>query len=84
MKFEPIPLVCECGCPPIRIHSVGFTASGQLVIHWRCLACKKTMYVVKDLAQCWEEATAHEGHVSAMDTEGESDRRFLESLGIRP
>jgi hypothetical protein len=83
MRFDPIPLMCECGCPPIRIHSVGFTPGGQLVIHWRCLACKKTMYVVKDVAQCCEEAMAHTGRVFRADAEGESDRRFLESLGIR-
>ena len=90
MKFEPIPLACECGCPPIRIHSVGFSPSGQLVIHWRCLACKKTMYVVKDVAQCSEEAMVRmgcdssAGWDSSAAVEGESDRRFLESLGIRP
>jgi hypothetical protein len=84
MKFDPISLMCECGCPPIRIHSVGFTAGGQLVIHWRCLACKKTMYVVKDVTQYCEEATVHTGRAVHANDEGESDRRFLESLGIRP
>jgi len=84
MKFAPIPLCCECGCPPIRIHSVGFSPSGQLVIHWRCLACRKIMYVVKDLAQSFQEAMAPMGGADATGAERDSDRRFLRSLGIRP
>jgi hypothetical protein len=84
MKFEPIPLRCECGCPPIRIHNVGFAPNGQLVIHWRCLACRKTMYVVKDPVQCCEQAMVRMGRVSRADAERESDRIFLERLGIQP
>jgi hypothetical protein len=84
MKFDPIPLRCECGCPPIRIHNVGFAPTGQLVIHWRCLACRKTMYVVKDVAQCREQAMVRMGGVGSADSEHESDRLFLESLGIQP
>jgi hypothetical protein len=83
MKFDPIPLSCECGCPPIRIHSVGFAPSGQLVIHWECLACRKTMYVVKDLPQPCEETLVPIGGIDRV-AEAESDRRFLESLGIQP
>ena len=83
MKFEPIPLRCECGCRPIRIRNVGFTPEGQLVVYWRCLACRRTMYVVKDAAGCWEEAMARM-RASGTEAEQESDRRFLASLGIAP
>jgi hypothetical protein len=42
------------------------------------------MYVVKDLPQCCEEAMVRIGGVTRTDPECESDRRFLESLGIQP
>ena len=88
MKFDPIPLHCECGCPPIRIHNVGFSPSGQLVIHWRCLACRKTMYVVKDLELARERAmvrmSGEDAAVATTVAERDFDRRVLQSLGIRP
>ncbi|MGO9896127.1 MAG: hypothetical protein ACLPX8_18165 [Bryobacteraceae bacterium] len=42
------------------------------------------MYVVKDLAQSCEEAMARMGGVDGAEAERDSDRRFLESLGIQP
>src|SRR5690349_8285742 len=46
MRYETLQLSCECGQTTTRIREVGFTADHQLVLHWRCLACKKYVYVV--------------------------------------
>lgn len=86
MKFRPFSLYCECGLMPSRIRQVGLSADHQLVIHWWCLGCRKAVYVVKDLVQCWEESpTAEELEGADPVHEGErrqKDAQFLHSLGI--
>jgi hypothetical protein len=66
---------------------VGLSTDHQLVIHWWCMACRKAMFVVKDLAECWEECpqpgdlgvTA----IAAQDLERKrEDADFLHRLGI--
>jgi len=74
MRFRQLSLNCECGRKPASIKSVGFTAANQLVLHWRCPQCRKFIYLLKDLADCWRECP--QPH-----TESE-DARFLRSLGI--
>jgi hypothetical protein len=74
MKFQQLPLLCECGRKPARIKAVGFTAANQLVVHWRCPACRKFIYVLKDLAD--RQPQCAEPTVDANDAE------FLRSMGI--
>ena len=88
MKFRPFSLYCECGLMPSRIKQAGLSADHQLVIHWWCLGCRKAVYVVKDLAQCWEESPSPEELRGQAEPHNELDRqlgdaRFLHSLGIR-
>jgi hypothetical protein len=85
MNFRPFHLSCECGRVPFRFKSAGLTAAHQLVIHWRCLACNRLVYVVKDLGDCWRECPRADSSGSetaaAIDTKAE-DSRFLRRLGI--
>lgn len=88
MKFRPFPLRCQCGLPPARIKQVGLSADRQLVIHWWCLRCRKSIYVVKDLRQCLEETTGAEDLEGCVEFSAEvpapgGDAQFLESMGIR-
>jgi len=86
MRYETLQLSCECGQHTTRIREVGFTADHQLVLHWRCLACKKYVYVVKSLSDCWRDCPQEESRQveeSADDTMiREHDARFLRSLGV--
>jgi hypothetical protein len=88
MRFRQLPLSCECGLVPTRIRQVGLSIEHQLVIHWQCLGCRKAMFVVKDLADCWEESPKPEDFdaISSPLYEQEQqqgDVKFLHSLGVR-
>ena len=88
MKFRPFSLSCECGLIPARIKQVGLSAGRQLVIHWWCLRCRKSIYVVKDLRQCLEESAGAEdldacAEISTQASAPGGDAKFLESMGIR-
>ncbi len=86
MRYESLQLICECGQHTNRIREVGFTADHQLVLHWRCLACKKYVYVVKSLSDCWRDCPREnetKPAPSAEDLLRENDLRFLRSLGVR-
>jgi hypothetical protein len=64
---------------------VGFTADHQLVLHWRCLGCKKYVYVVKSLSDCWRDCPQQDeakGVASNDEVLRENDLRFLRSLGV--
>jgi len=89
MRYETLQLHCECGQHTTRIREVGFTADHQLVLHWRCVACKKYVYVVKSLSDCWrdcpqeEETKEPKGTTDlSQDLLRENDIRFLRSLGV--
>jgi hypothetical protein len=87
MKFRQFALSCECGLIPTRIRQVGLSTDHKLVIHWWCLGCRKAMYVVKDLAECWEECPqADDSDVvpaPAFDLDCQrGDVNFLHRLGI--
>lgn len=58
--YQQIPLSCECGQQPARLREVGLTADRQLVIYWRCSACRRHMYIVKPLAECWSDCPAED------------------------
>jgi hypothetical protein len=87
MKFRQFALSCECGLIPTRIRQVGLSTEHQLVIHWWCMGCRKAMYVVKDLAECWEECpkTVDPDIVPAPAYDLERQRgdvNFLRRMGI--
>ena len=86
MRYETLQLHCECGQHTTRIREVGFTADHQLVLHWRCVACKKYVYVVKSLSDCWRDCPQEEelkgGGDLSQDLVKENDIQFLRSLGV--
>jgi len=85
MRYETLQLNCECGQHTTRIREVGFTADHQLVLHWRCVACKKYVYVVKSLSDCWRDCPQEDDVKRtdlADDVLKENDLRFLRSLGV--
>lgn len=88
MKFRPFNLRCECGLISTRIRQVGLSAEHQLVIHWWCAGCRKAMFVVKDLAECWGECPKPEDAALTSSPTYELERqrgdaKFLHSMGIR-
>ncbi len=89
MRFRRLELVCECGEPAIRCNGVGFTSEYELVVHWRCVKCRKQAYLVKPLADCCKQCPDQDDPLAvplpklSFDPRAE-DARFLQSLGIRP
>jgi hypothetical protein len=88
MKFRQFALCCECGLIPTRIRQVGLSVEHQLVIHWWCMGCRKAMYVVKDLAECWEECPKPDEFGVSTANPPDAERRdgdvnFLHRMGIR-
>jgi len=86
MEYCIFPLSCECGRVPKHISTLGLSTAHDLVIHWRCSQCRKDVYVVKPLSDCWRdcptEASANfSNSKAASDTP--YDRRFLHSVGVR-
>jgi hypothetical protein len=88
MKYRWISLSCECGRSANRIKNVGFTARYELVLHWRCSGCKRAVYVVKLLSDCWRHCPEPEDVEHVEQTGrfafGPDDTRFLRSLGVAP
>lgn len=86
MRYETLQLHCECGQHTTRIREVGFTADHQLVLHWRCVGCKKYVYVVKSLSDCWRDCPQEDEAKKKGDLDSEllreHDIRFLRSLGV--
>jgi hypothetical protein len=84
VRFLVLPLRCECGLVPAHVRQVGLSAEHQLVIHWRCAHCKKQIYVVKDLADCWQDcpAVTNKSETAAVEFLPR-DSDFLHSIGAR-
>jgi hypothetical protein len=76
MSYRHFSLKCGCGAAPARIDEVGVTDERELVIHWWCDECQRTMYASKSLADCWRECPRP-------DEKADFDERFLESIGVR-
>ncbi len=88
MKFQPLQLLCVCGQTPARIESVGLTSEYELVLHWTCEACHRTVYATKTLADCCRECPESEGSAGAAVARTTAapdldDATFLRALGIR-
>ena len=79
MTFRQLSLCCVCGRAASRIKQVGLTADHQLVIRWWCPPCKRNVYLVKSLSDCWRDCPKPEDSPEA----SEPDRRFLHELGVR-
>jgi hypothetical protein len=89
MNYRHLPLECECGEVPDHIEEVGFTDRHELVVHWWCPRCRKVVYVVKPLADCWRECPCPEESLERRLAElaergyGAGDAEFLRSVGVR-
>jgi hypothetical protein len=85
MRFRKLPLRCECGRSPKEIREVGLTAEHELVIRWFCSGCKRHIFVVKTLSDCWRECpTRPAGKITGEAIETDiSDLQFLRSMGVR-
>jgi hypothetical protein len=86
IEYRTFPLTCECGRVPKRILAVGLSATHDLVIHWRCPWCRKHMYLVRSLSDCWRDCfyeTPADRANSKVPKDTTDDRRFLHSIGVR-
>jgi hypothetical protein len=86
MKYRRLPVSCECGRCANRIKNIGFTASHELVLHWWCSGCKRSVYLVKSLSDCWRHCPEPRDFGPAGETRqlafGPDDSEFLRSLGV--
>jgi hypothetical protein len=86
MEYRTLPLSCECGGAPKNITAVGLSSTHDLVIHWRCPRCRRSVCTVKPLSDCWRDCFT-EASANLSDrkpaTQTPDDRRFLHSLGIK-
>src|SRR5215510_3076793 len=88
MRFRPLTLRCECGLTPIWIKRLGLSPGHHLVVHCWCARCKRSIYIVKDLSDCWRECPRPEDQLDSATEESTAltqttDTDFLRSLGIR-
>jgi hypothetical protein len=86
MKYRKLTVCCECGRCANRIKNIGFTARHELVLHWWCSGCKRKVYVIKSLSDCWRQCPEPENSANVEETGqlafGPDDTRFLRSLGV--
>ena len=86
MEYRTLPLSCECGGVPKNISAVGLSSEHELVIHWRCPRCRRSVCSVKPLSDCWRECftPASANLPNAKPTVDTAyDRRFLHRIGVR-
>jgi hypothetical protein len=88
LRFRRLPLVCECGRSPSHLESVGLTSAHELVIHWKCTACRQPAYFVTSLSNCWrscpgKKALSKDAPTSAVFDFGPEDLMFLHSIRVR-
>ena len=89
MLFKALSLRCQCGRPPLRIKEIGLTGDHELAVYWHCSACKRQVFAVKPLSECWtdcpkEEASGTPLLLEAAAHPSSDDRDFLRSLGVDP
>jgi hypothetical protein len=86
MSYRHLPLICNCGEVPDRILEVGFTAEHELVVHYWCSKCNRSVDFSKPLTDCWRDCPEPEGLPrlpAAQSVEAAAaDARFLQRLGI--
>jgi hypothetical protein len=86
IEYHQLRLSCECGGVPRRILAVGVSTTHDLVIHWRCPWCRRNVYSVRSLSDCWRDCFDEAPvKVSTSDPPEQTpdDRRFLHSIGVR-
>jgi hypothetical protein len=84
MRFKKLFFQCECGRSPLRIREVGLTTEHELVIRWWCTGCKRHIFVVKSLTDCWSECPTDRGWDDVSEEEtNQADAQFLRRLGIQ-
>src|ERR1035441_4945881 len=86
MEYRTLPLSCECGGVPKQISAVGLSSEHELVIHWRCPRCRRSICSVKPLSDCWRDCltAASPNLPKAKPTVDTAyDRKFLHRIGIR-
>ena len=86
IEYRTLALSCECGGVPKRILAVGLSATHDLVIHWRCPWCRKHVYLVKPLSDCWRDCffeTPVNPANSKVPEHTPDDRRFLHGIGVK-
>jgi hypothetical protein len=89
MRFRHLPLRCdECGSnTPTWIRRIGLTSQHQLLVHFWCGACKRDIYQVFALSDCWRECPKSEdgltvGQLITDCMMREPDIQFLRSVGV--
>jgi hypothetical protein len=87
MTYRTLTLQCHCGRQSASIKEVGFTSDHQLVLHWRCPACKSYVYGLKPLNDCFDVCPAEPENETdsslSQQTIQEMDAEFLQALGVR-
>lgn len=78
--YEQIPLLCECGRQPARLREVGLTADRQLVIYWRCSHCRRHVYIVKALTECWQDCATIEADALSVPLQNSADAPLEETV----
>jgi len=86
MEYRTLRLSCECGGVPKGISGVGLSPTHDLVICWQCPRCRRNVYTVKPLSDCWRDClTAASANLPnatpTIDTA--DDREFLHRIGVR-
>ena len=87
MRFRAMSLFCECGRAASRVKRVGLTPQHQLVIHWWCFGCKRDVFLLKELSECWRDCPkadeVQEPTPWSEEPMTEPDANFLRSLGVK-
>lgn len=86
MSYHHLPLICECGEIPERILEIGLSSEHELVVHYWCSECRRSVCVAKALTECWRQCPEPDltpkllAAVPAAPTA--ADAVFLQSMGI--
>jgi hypothetical protein len=90
MRIKQLPLRCDDygSDTPIEIRRVCLTSLHQILVHFRCGACKRDVYLVFALSECWRECPESEDEstvgelITFDDMMREPDIKFLRSMGV--
>lgn len=86
MRFSRLSFVCVCGQPATQVQDVGLSAQRELVIRWKCEACKNDIYVVKSLSDCLRECPAPQPDAEELREDrypSISDAQFLRAMHVK-
>jgi hypothetical protein len=86
MEYRTMQMSCECGGRPKLMSALGLSSMHELVIHWRCPQCRRSVCTIKPLSDCWRECfpSASSNPSSPKPTfDSPEDRRFLHAMGVK-